>query len=190
MIGRTNAEEESPEAILSLVAASRPVTVTEVAAFHGDPVAGARNLVRPRVPLRPGQESTLAGTALHLWIERYLRRLSSGGSDLDDSVDEPIPAKLSVDDHRLLVSLQRSIRDMRLTDDLEIVGVEVPFSLNEEGRAIRGRIDAVFKDRDGNAYVLVDWKTSKTRRTRLSHGPAIPSPTEVLPTSLDDDCRC
>jgi DNA helicase-2/ATP-dependent DNA helicase PcrA len=43
--------------------------------------------------------------------------------------------------------------------------VETPFQLAIAGRVVRGRIDAVYKEGDGEAatYEIVDWKTSRTR---------------------------
>jgi DNA helicase-2/ATP-dependent DNA helicase PcrA len=43
--------------------------------------------------------------------------------------------------------------------------VETPFQLAIAGRVVRGRIDAVYKEGDGETatYEIVDWKTSRTR---------------------------
>lgn len=43
--------------------------------------------------------------------------------------------------------------------------IEAPFQLAIAGRVVRGRIDAVYKDGDGDAatYEIVDWKTSRGR---------------------------
>jgi DNA helicase-2/ATP-dependent DNA helicase PcrA len=43
--------------------------------------------------------------------------------------------------------------------------VEAPFQLAIAGRVVRGRIDAVYKEGDGDAatYEIVDWKTNRTR---------------------------
>lgn len=43
--------------------------------------------------------------------------------------------------------------------------VEAPFQLAIAGRVVRGRIDAVYKDGDGDGttYEIVDWKTSRER---------------------------
>lgn len=45
--------------------------------------------------------------------------------------------------------------------------VEAPFQLSLAGRVIRGRIDAVYKDGDGDGagatYEIVDWKTNRHR---------------------------
>jgi DNA helicase-2/ATP-dependent DNA helicase PcrA len=43
--------------------------------------------------------------------------------------------------------------------------VEAPFQLSIAGRVVRGRIDAVYKegDGDGTTYEIVDWKTGRGR---------------------------
>ena len=43
--------------------------------------------------------------------------------------------------------------------------VEAPFQLSIAGRVVRGRIDAVYRenDGDGTTYEIVDWKTNRTR---------------------------
>jgi DNA helicase-2/ATP-dependent DNA helicase PcrA len=43
--------------------------------------------------------------------------------------------------------------------------VEAPFQLAIAGRVVRGRIDAVYKEGDGDetTYEIVDWKTNRTR---------------------------
>ncbi|WP_206187996.1 PD-(D/E)XK nuclease family protein, partial [Streptomyces neyagawaensis] len=44
--------------------------------------------------------------------------------------------------------------------------VEAPFQLGIAGRVVRGRIDAVYRDTDGDGttrYEIVDWKTSRAR---------------------------
>jgi DNA helicase-2/ATP-dependent DNA helicase PcrA len=43
--------------------------------------------------------------------------------------------------------------------------VEAPFQLEIAGRVVRGRIDAVYKEGDGQetTYEIVDWKTNRTR---------------------------
>jgi DNA helicase-2/ATP-dependent DNA helicase PcrA len=43
--------------------------------------------------------------------------------------------------------------------------VEAPFQLEIAGRVVRGRIDAVYKEGDGDraTYEIVDWKTNRSR---------------------------
>jgi DNA helicase-2/ATP-dependent DNA helicase PcrA len=43
--------------------------------------------------------------------------------------------------------------------------VEAPFQLAIAGRVVRGRIDAVYKEGDGETatYEIVDWKTNRDR---------------------------
>ena len=43
--------------------------------------------------------------------------------------------------------------------------IEAPFQLAIAGRVVRGRIDAVYREHDGDTttYEIVDWKTNRTR---------------------------
>lgn len=43
--------------------------------------------------------------------------------------------------------------------------VEAPFQISLAGRVIRGRIDAVYRNGDGDetTYEILDWKTGRTR---------------------------
>lgn len=158
-------DDTSPQRILEQVAQSRPLSVTEIAGFYGDPEATAQDLIRP-LPARPGT-STLLGTAFHKWMEGHLRRLSSGAADLDDADNDDIALSLGREDQQVLAEMQKSVHDLNLPSLYTVVGVEVPFSLTERGRIVRGRIDAVLRDRNSN-FVLVDWKTSGQQRPRLT----------------------
>lgn len=152
------------EQIVALVAASRPLAVTELADLAAQPEQGIRDLVRP-VPKEP-TDSALLGTALHAWMERRLQRLSVEGADWDREEEPAGAGHLSQDDTELLEELIESA-SMFDTSGYDVVAVEVPFAVTEAGRIVRGRIDAVLKDQAGR-YTLVDWKTSRTKKTRLS----------------------
>lgn len=154
----------TPADLLAEVARSRPIAVTELAAFEADPRAVAQDLIRP-VPAPPGT-ATQVGTAFHAWMEARLRRLSVSGADQDlTDEEEKIRRPLVPKDQDLLDGLIASAATLSL-EDYEVVAVEVPFSVAERGRIIRGRIDAVLRERAGNSgergdYLLLDWKTTR-----------------------------
>jgi DNA helicase-2/ATP-dependent DNA helicase PcrA len=49
------------------------------------------------------------------------------------------------------------------------VEVEVPFETLIAGRAVRGRIDAVFGDAPAGGFDVVDWKTGQPPRSTAEH---------------------
>ena len=150
--------------VLDRVAQSRAISVTEIAGFSADPAAGARDMLRP-VPARPGQ-SALVGTLLHAWFERRLRRLSVSAASQDTEDEEQSGGVLSSEESAYLEKLKDSARKLDLSQ-YEVVAVEVPFTVTDRGRIIRGRIDAVLRDSDSN-FVLIDWKTSQHEKKSLS----------------------
>lgn len=114
--------------------------------LSADPEAYLRTLRRP-VPTPPAQAAR-AGTAFHAWVERHygtpaLMDLEELGADEDHAVVD-----LSTMRQHFLASEWAA---------LSPVEVEVPVETVIGGRAVRGRIDAVFADGDG--FVVVDWKT-------------------------------
>jgi DNA helicase-2/ATP-dependent DNA helicase PcrA len=126
------------------------LSVSQLVDLAGDPAALARRLRRP-LPLPP---NTFArrGTAFHGWLEHRF-----GGERLLEIDDLPGAADLDAAPDDELVSLQeafeRSAWATRMPFD-----VEVPFSTDVDGVAVRGRMDAVFAEPDG-AWTVVDWKT-------------------------------
>lgn len=151
-------ESADPEKVLAAAGASRALSVTEVAAFKADPVGVAADLLRP-VPQRPMGSAQL-GSHLHRWMEGHLRVLASSSADKDLQPEDEIPASLVGEDKEIFAAIQRAVIELDLGRDYTVFGIEIPFSWTEEQQLIRGRIDAVLRDKDGN-YVLVDWKTSR-----------------------------
>ena len=94
----------------------------------------------------------MLGTAFHEWVQRYFQ--SDKLFDLDD-----LPGAVDADrqDRGELEELQAAfaLSEWAARTPVE---VEVPFDMAIAGRVVRGRIDAVFADRDGGVTV-VDWKT-------------------------------
>jgi DNA helicase-2/ATP-dependent DNA helicase PcrA len=126
------------------------LSVSQLVELAGDPEGLARRLRRP-LPLPP---NTFArrGTAFHGWLEHRF-----GGERLLEIDDLPGAADLDAAPDDELVSLQeafeRSAWATRMPFD-----VEVSFSTDVDGVAVRGRMDAVFAEPDGT-WTVVDWKT-------------------------------
>lgn len=127
--------------------------------LSADPEGYLRALRRP-LP-RPPAQAARAGTAFHAWVERHY-----GVPSLVDVED------LQPDQDHEVVDLS-VLRDNFLTSEWAgrvPVDVEVSVETVIGGRAIRGRIDAVFAEGDG--FVVVDWKTgsagsSEARQRRV-----------------------
>lgn len=126
------------------------------AAHHSaaDLVAAATDLEafrlgrRRPMPTRPA-ESTRQGTAFHAWVERHYRRAALlEPDDLPGGADEI--GEQSLDD--LTATFLASHWAGR-----EPLEVELSVETVIGGVAVRGRIDAVFRDGDG--FVIVDWKS-------------------------------
>ena len=126
------------------------LSVSTLVELGRDPEAVAHRLHR-RLPLRPDSQALL-GTAFHEWVQRYFQ--SDKLFDLDD-----LPGAVDADrqDRGELEELQAAfaLSEWAARTPVE---VEVPFDMAIAGRVVRGRIDAVFADRDGGVTV-VDWKT-------------------------------
>lgn len=111
-----------------------------------DREAYLRSLRRP-VP-GPPAHAARAGTSFHVWVERHFGMPSLVEVDQvhPDSAQETVD--LSVMRTNFLAS------EWATQSPVEI---EVPVETMIAGRAVRGRIDAVF--REGGGFVVVDWKT-------------------------------
>lgn len=171
----SNAPAVSPTDVLGRVAQSRPLSVTELAAFNANPEAVARDMLRP-VPTPPG-ESTQVGTAFHAWMEARLRRLSVEGADPDQDSEKTPHFPLTAGDRALFDRLVASAADLDLSGYL-VAAVEVPFSVTEGGQIVRGRIDAVLQPSSASSgvpgdYLLIDWKTTRGKRRNLRRSDAV-----------------
>ncbi|WP_129587544.1 ATP-dependent DNA helicase [Actinomyces minihominis] len=154
----------TPREVIAEVSKSRAISVTELAGFHVDEVAGAQDMIRP-VPQQPSR-SARVGTLLHGWIEQRLRRLSTSAADTDHDEEVPVGGALSPEDSALLEQLKKSAAQLDFSG-YTVVAVEVPFTVSDRGTIVRGRIDAVLQDELGN-YHLIDWKTASRPRNTLS----------------------
>jgi len=140
------------------------LSVSQLVELAGDPEALARKLRRP-LPLPP---NTFArrGTAFHGWLERrfgseQLLEIEDlpGAADTDEAPDSDIEA--------LQAAFEESVWATRTPFD-----VEVSFSADVDGTALRGRMDAVFQEPDGT-WTVVDWKTG-----------AVPEPARMRPLAV------
>ncbi|MEV0525664.1 ATP-dependent DNA helicase [Streptomyces sp. NPDC050439] len=137
------------------------LTASEVLRLAADPEGFAQELARP-MP-RPPQPAARRGTRFHAWIETRFEELRLpllGPEDLPGGG----PGEAEIADERDLDALKEAFERTEYAHRTPH-RVEVPFQLTLAGRVVRGRIDAVYKEADGDdvTYEIVDWKTSRTR---------------------------
>ncbi|MGX7825102.1 ATP-dependent helicase [Actinokineospora sp. 24-640] len=144
------AERAAAAARREQVTLPEQLSVSQLVELAADPDALARRLRRP-LPFPPNPVAR-RGTAFHSWLERRFgsRALIDldelpGAADDDAAPDEDLDA--------LREAFLRSPWAERVPHE-----VEVPFATEIDGFAIRGRMDAVFRDPDGG-WTVVDWKT-------------------------------
>ncbi|MFI8229292.1 UvrD-helicase domain-containing protein [Streptomyces sp. NPDC085900] len=137
-----------------------PVTLTasQVLRLAADPDGFAQELARP-MP-RPPQPAARRGTRFHAWVEARFEELTLPVLEPDE-----LPGSdAEIADERDLEALKDAFERTEYAHRTPH-RVEAPFQLAIAGRVIRGRIDAVYKEGDGEAatYEIVDWKTSRER---------------------------
>ena len=130
----------------------RQLSVSQLVTLRRDPDELARQLRRP-LPAAPAPLAR-RGTAFHLWLEQ--RFSSPRLLDLDE-----VPGSADADaaPDADLEALQKAFLSSSWADR-DPVEVEVPFELIVDNVAVRGRMDAVFRDPDGG-FTVVDWKTGR-----------------------------
>ncbi|MFF0459965.1 UvrD-helicase domain-containing protein [Streptomyces mexicanus] len=136
-----------------------PTTLTASQLLHlaGDPDGFARELARP-MP-RPPQPAARRGTRFHAWIESRFEELP-----LPLLEPEELPGSdAEIADERDLEALKEAFERTEYAHRTPH-RVEAPFQTEIAGRVVRGRIDAVYKDGDGDeaTYEIVDWKTNRS----------------------------
>ncbi|EPJ41697.1 putative ATP-dependent DNA helicase PcrA [Streptomyces afghaniensis 772] len=134
------------------------LTASQLLRLAADPDGFAQELARP-MP-RPPQPAARRGTRFHAWVEARFEALTLPflepgelpGSDAEIADEEDLDA--------LKDAFERTRYAHRTP-----YRVEAPFQLEIAGRVVRGRIDAVYKEGDGQetTYEIVDWKTNRTR---------------------------
>jgi DNA helicase-2/ATP-dependent DNA helicase PcrA len=128
------------------------LSVSQLVELAADPEALARRLRRP-LPFPPNPVAR-RGTAFHAWLEkRFGSRALLDLDELPGAADDG--AAPDEDLEALREAFLRSEWADRVPHE-----VEVPFSTEIDGVAVRGRMDAVFLDADGG-WTVVDWKTGR-----------------------------
>ncbi len=138
------------------VAIPTALTASQVLLLRADPDELARALARP-MPARPAVAAR-RGTAFHTWVEQRF-----GVVPLIDPDEVPGAADPVVADGDL-AALQAAFLATEWADRVP-AAVEAPFAVLLGGRLVRGRIDAVY--RDGDRWLVVDWKTGRERADPL-----------------------
>ncbi|CAN5392035.1 ATP-dependent DNA helicase AdnB [soil metagenome] len=139
-----------PEPVLSTLPGQ--LSVSSLVELGRDRPAAIRRMHR-RLPVRP-DPNALLGTAFHDWVQRFY-----GAERLFDLEDLPgaVDGELAAADAEELADLQAAFMSSPWASRTPI-DVEVPFEMAIGGHVVRGRIDAIFADKDGGITVL-DWKT-------------------------------
>ncbi|MFF7953488.1 UvrD-helicase domain-containing protein [Streptomyces griseorubiginosus] len=134
------------------------LTASQVLRLAADPDGLAQELARP-MP-RPPQPAARQGTRFHAWVEARFEALTLPMLEPDD-----LPGSdAEIADERDLEALKDAFERSEYAHRTPY-RVETPFQLAIAGRVVRGRIDAIYRQTDGETttYEIVDWKTSRTR---------------------------
>lgn len=134
------------------------LTASQLLRLAADPDGFAQELARP-MP-RPPQPAARRGTRFHAWVEARFEALT-----LPMLEPEELPgSEAEIADERDLEGLKDAFERTEFAHRTPY-RVEAPFQLAIAGRVVRGRIDAVYKEGDGETatYEIVDWKTNRDR---------------------------
>jgi len=132
------------------VALPTRLSTSTLVALHENPQELALNIRRP-MPRGQDQYSR-RGTAFHLWVEQqFTNPATLFGEEYLDYLD-PLDDDSKLED--LKAAWLKSSYAIRTP-----ARVEVPFETTIAGVLVRGRIDAVYKNPDGDGFQVVDWKT-------------------------------
>ena len=126
------------------------LSVSALVTLRRDPAELARRLRRP-MPAAPAPQAR-RGTAFHAWLEERF-----GAAKLVDLDELPGSGDEFAAPDGALAELQEAFLASEWADR-QPVEVEVPFETPLGPLTLRGRIDAVYADEDGN-YEVIDWKT-------------------------------
>jgi DNA helicase II / ATP-dependent DNA helicase PcrA len=131
------------------------LSVSSLVTMAADPAELARQIRRP-MP-RPPAPQARRGSAFHRWLEeRFGQQRLIDSTDLLGAADEPADDGDAGD-----LALLRERFEAGEWGGRWPLEVEVPFETLIAGRAVRGRIDAVFGDAGDGGYDVVDWKTGQ-----------------------------
>ncbi|MFH8934859.1 UvrD-helicase domain-containing protein [Streptomyces griseosporeus] len=134
------------------------LSASQLLRLAADPDGFAQELARP-MP-RPPQPAARRGTRFHAWVESRFEALT-----LPLLEPEELPGSdAEIADERDLEALKEAFERTEYARRTPY-RVEAPFQIDIAGRVVRGRIDAVYKEGDGETatYEIVDWKTNRTR---------------------------
>ncbi|MEU0438261.1 UvrD-helicase domain-containing protein [Streptomyces sp. NPDC006186] len=134
------------------------LSASQLLRLAADPDGFAQELARP-MP-RPPQPAARRGTRFHAWVESRFEALT-----LPLLEPEELPGgDADIADERDLEALKEAFERTEYARRTPY-RVEAPFQIDIAGRVVRGRIDAVYKDGDGDSttYEIVDWKTNRTQ---------------------------
>ncbi|MFD5219276.1 UvrD-helicase domain-containing protein [Streptomyces tendae] len=132
------------------------LTASQLLSLAADPDGFAQELARP-MP-RPPQLAARRGTRFHAWVEARFEPLT-----LPLLEPEELPGgDAEIADEQDLEFLKDAFERTEYARRTPF-RVEAPFQLSLAGRVVRGRIDAVYKEGDGDTatYEIVDWKTNR-----------------------------
>ncbi|GHA58018.1 ATP-dependent DNA helicase [Streptomyces tendae] len=132
------------------------LTASQLLSLAADPDGFAQELARP-MP-RPPQPAARRGTRFHAWVEARFEPLR-----LPLLEPEELPGgDAEIADEQDLEFLKDAFERTEYARRTPF-RVEAPFQLSLAGRVVRGRIDAVYKEGDGDTatYEIVDWKTNR-----------------------------
>ena len=138
------------------VALPASLTATQLLRLAADPDGFAQELARP-MP-RPPQPAARRGTRFHAWVESRFEALTLPLLEPDE-----LPGtEAEIADERDLEALKDAFERTEYAHRTPH-RVEAPFQITIAGRVVRGRIDAVYRDGDGEdaTYEIVDWKTGR-----------------------------
>ncbi|GAA2248752.1 UvrD-helicase domain-containing protein [Streptomyces indiaensis] len=134
------------------------LSASQLLRLAADPDGFAQELARP-MP-RPPQPAARRGTRFHAWVEARFEELM-----LPLLEPEELPgSEAEIADERDLEALKEAFERTPYAHRTPY-RVEAPFQLEIAGRIVRGRIDAVYKEGEGEdaTYEIVDWKTNRSR---------------------------
>ncbi len=132
------------------------LTASQLLSLAADPDGFAQELARP-MP-RPPQPAARRGTRFHAWVEARFEHLT-----LPLLEPEELPGgDAEIADEQDLEFLKDAFERTEYARRTPF-RVEAPFQLSLAGRVVRGRIDAVYKEGEGDTatYEIVDWKTNR-----------------------------
>lgn len=134
------------------------LTASQLLRLAADPDGFAQELARP-MP-RPPQPAARRGTRFHAWVEARFEALTLPFLEPGELPGDDAEIADEQDLEALKDAFERTVYAHRTP-----YRVEAPFQLEIAGRVVRGRIDAVYKEGDGQGtrYEIVDWKTNRTR---------------------------